>query len=1136
MVLDVEAPPRRPVRRQSGFARIAGISASLVGTQALTSVLGLVFWTLAARSFTVHDVGVAGAAVSMMLLLSSLGTLGLGTLLIARLPATAPERKRLLVRTSLLAAGGAGGLLGLVVPLFAVYVIGADNLRPLASSPQGLLGFALGTAAMSVVLVLDQAVLTIGVGALQLERNVAASIIKILALLLFGAMGLSSGMVIFLAWTVGTLVSLPLVAWRTRRKGPRPEGEKTFDRAVLKGLGRAAASHHALNTTLQAALQILPILVTVLLSAQENAFFNSAILVSGFVFALPYAVAISLFASAGGNESEVLARMRVTIPFSLGISAAAYLALFPIAGFVLSIFGSSYASEGVDILRLVTMAGLPFVIKDHYIALRRVQDRTTEAVLMMTGFLVLELAAATVGAIYGGALGLCVGWVAVLYVEAVVFGVGLARSARKAGPPAERIEVPEQDRPEPRPMQMASALVLSGESGPSLVPSGALVDQSVEHSPEPAPAPARVPRRPDSPLPRSEERRLARIAARRNLFGPLLAVMGLGVLVLSLAANGSRESGPNGFYQALWIVGLVLIVLPAAIRVLAATTSAAERIRLAIAVPVMLELTRLVLYPTYFATHDEQIHTDTLRQIDETSRLFSLNPLLPTSAFYPGLEVITDGIHRFTGLSPFVSSWIVLILSRVIIALAIVGLIQLITRSSRAAAIGALIYICNPQQLFFNSQYSYQTLALPLAVFAAYAFLSRRRGSAYSLVLPLLATAAVTFTHHLTAMLLVGAFAVWWLIEVVLGRRSIERAEQREHPDSDERRRGLRVGHRVIQRRQDVIGLLVLWVSGAVMSVAAALNPGSPVLGYLYDIFNGFQQGFTGLAKGDETKPLFADSAGSGPAPWEQVLLVSSVLLIGVCMLIALVQAWLQFTVRRTPAFVLTLLALLYPIIPAGHLSVSTAEVGDRASGFVFVGLAMVMGVWFVLQRRRAWFGRTAAAVLTVVFLGSVVLGSGPTSRQLPGPYLISADARSIDSDNLAAAEWLAAEIPPETRVYADRVSGLLAASVGGQFTVRHLSTKVDASRLLLDPNLTAADYELIKKAGLSYLIVDTRLAQGLPHLDVYIETGEFEGRTRTGPVPAAALQKFSTVPGVSRIYDNGSLQIYDLRGLRDAG
>ena len=62
------------VGARSSLRRVAEISASLVGTYALTSVLGLFFWLLAARQFSVSSVGVGGAAIAMMTLLGTLGT------------------------------------------------------------------------------------------------------------------------------------------------------------------------------------------------------------------------------------------------------------------------------------------------------------------------------------------------------------------------------------------------------------------------------------------------------------------------------------------------------------------------------------------------------------------------------------------------------------------------------------------------------------------------------------------------------------------------------------------------------------------------------------------------------------------------------------------------------------------------------------------------------------------------------------------------------------------------------------------------------------------------------------------------------------------------------------------------------
>lgn len=1062
---------RGPVARvlASGFGRIAGISASLVGTQALTSVLGLLFWAIAARQFVTTEVGVAGAAVAMMMLLGALGSLGLGTVLIARLPSTALEDRRVLVRTCLAAAGTAGTVLGLVVPALAVHVFGAANLAPIGGSIWPLLGLALGTGLTSVVMVLDQAVLTIGLGTLQLERNTAASAAKVVALLALGLAGVPGGMTIFLAWTIGNLVSLPIVSWRTR--GGRAAGahRRLVEPALLRGIGRLAVSHHALNVSIQAALQLLPVLVVVLVSAQANAAFNSAIMLSGFVFALPYAVSVGLFAAARGEETEVVRRMRLTIPFGLAVSAAADIVIFPLAGPVLHLFGPQYAADGTVLLRLVVLAGIPFVVKDHFIALRRVQGRTTQALVVTVAFLVAELAAATIGALAGGAVGLIVGWLGVLAVEALVLAFPLLAAYRTD-----------------------AAELATGEGG--------MV--------------ARPDRRDEGAAHRSGWHA-------RNLLGPVLVVMALGVFVMAVAANLGRLGNTGIGAQLVWYAGLLLVFLPAAMRIVTRATPHRERIVAVVALAMTLQVSRLVLNPTAFAFHDEFIHADTLRQIETSGHLFTFNPLLPVSAYYPGLEIVTDAIRSMTGLPVYAAAVLTLLIARLVIVLAIIGLIGAIGGSRRAGAVGALVYLANPQQLFFNSQYSYQTLALPLAVFCIYLVATRRRGGRWSLILPIAATAAVVLTHHLTALLLVAAYLLWLAIVLVRGRK---------HPETES---VLRMVERLQATSRDRIDLIILSVWGVLALGISVLNPGNPLAAYLEAIFGSSSSQLIGLSEGHRPKALFTDSAGTGPLLFEQVLLLASILLTMLSLLVVLGFVRTSWRGAKPLALALGIVGLLYPVVPAGHLTSATAEVGDRASGFVFIGLAAALGTWWWARRRRPRAAVAFALAVTVTFLGSVVLGSGPASGQLPGPYQVSADARSVDADNIAAATWEATGLPAGSVVYGDRTSGLLAAADGGQTTVLHVSTGIDASRLLLAPTFTSVDVALIKKAKLDYLIVDERLSSGLPHQQYYIESGEYGGHHRTTPVSAAALAKFAAVPGVSRVYDNGSIVIYDVRGLR---
>lgn len=59
--------------------------------------------------------------------------------------------------------------------------------------------------------------------------------------------------------------------------------------------------------------------------------------------------------------------------------------------------------------------------------------------------------------------------------------------------------------------------------------------------------------------------------------------------------------------------------------------------------------------------------------------------------------------------------------------------------------------------------------------------------------------------------------------------------------------------------------------------------------------------------------------------------------------------------------------------------------------------------------------------------------------------------------------------------------------------------------------------------------MTDTRLTESLPLFGAYIAPGETGIPTR---LTAAELEKFNSIPGVYRIYDNGAIQVYDLSRL----
>lgn len=428
----------RSVSVGGALSQVARLSAGLVGTQAITSVLGFAYWTVAARTVSVAAVGTAGAAVALMTVLSTVGMLGFGTLLISEIPRVGQARRRRLIRTALTVVLLATTALA-IAACVVIRLLPPGGLRAIAGSLLIAGSFVVGTALTGVTSVLDQAVLSIGNGLLQLERNTVASVVKIGALVAVVQTGHRSGMAVFLSWTIGTVVSLVLLAVRVRGGRALEQPGGMFDVASVRGLGRQAAGHHVLNLVLQAPFQLLSVLVVFLVSATDNGYFSTVRLVAGFVFVLPYSITIGLFAASANDAAGLVSKMRLTIPFALAASLAAQLVLFPAGGWILAAFGAGYVSAGVTALRVLAAAGTPFVIKDHYVALRRVQGRATAAAVVTGVGAVVELVAAAAGARAGGTVGLCVAWLAVLVVEAVVLAVPLWRAAHDtSGPGGDR--------------------------------------------------------------------------------------------------------------------------------------------------------------------------------------------------------------------------------------------------------------------------------------------------------------------------------------------------------------------------------------------------------------------------------------------------------------------------------------------------------------------------------------------------------------------------------------------------------------------------------------------------------------------------------------------------------------------------
>ncbi len=597
--------------------------------------------------------------------------------------------------------------------------------------------------------------------------------------------------------------------------------------------------------------------------------------------------------------------------------------------------------------------------------------------------------------------------------------------------------------------------------------------------------------------------------------GPAIIAVALGVLGQAWLGYHGRTNG--SFPASLWYATLCLIFIPSVAFIMSRRLSDQARVWFTLYMCLALLATRFVLYPTQFAYHDELIHYRVLLSIQNSHHLFTLNSLLPDSADYPGMEIATAGVRQLTGLSLHSAGVAILFAVRIVMTLALIRIIQLVSNSAAVGCLAAIIYTANPQYIFFNSQFSYQSVALPLCFFCIYVFtLARNRENVLTVIPSAAVVLAVAATHHLTSLALVIVLWAWYLFTHIIKR--------------------------------PVRQLLLLAMISVIIVAAWTWFARSVIIPYISEIASNSFANISDLVNGHSAHKFFTDSAGDRNPMWQDLLSLISVLLITLSLIPAL---WFAVTKRRllsAAAIVLFVIAAIYPVIPAGHLTNATAQISDRASGFVFVGLGYIVAAWWFREfpfHRHARTSRFTIArstwllviTLTVCFTGGAVL-SGPDWVYGPGGYLVSADNRSIDRIALQAAYWEGQNLPPNSRVFTDRVNGLLAAVYGNQHVLTRIADRIDVGTVstLLLRGPTAGDANLACDSRIQFLIADQRLATSLPHLGIYVDNGEYEFGFRTSPPPADALTKFDNISGAQRIFDNGAIRIYDLRGLPCAG
>jgi O-antigen/teichoic acid export membrane protein len=374
------SPPARAWQRLRALAgeSLYRNSAYIMGTTAVTSLLGFGFWVIAARGLDTVEVGRSAALISAMLFVSVFTNLGLGQVFVSRLASRAPGHEWSLTVTlgitvAALASLVGGALAAVLLPLLIPALKGGLGAGTFILLPFGVVGSACS-------LVIDYACIAEREAKLSFVRNAAAAVVRIALIPLVSLAPGDPTTWILALWTASFLLidvysiirDLPALG---HEFAPTLHGWRE-ELVRMRGL---IAGHQSINLGAQATTLLLPVLVSARLGPTQNAYFYTTFMLASSIFFIAPAVGNALFAEGIHHPAHLNRDLRRAVRQVAVLAGPPALVLLIAGPTILGVFGSEYADAGTSLLRILVGVAVIDAVQQLGVAVLRIRHRLREA-------------------------------------------------------------------------------------------------------------------------------------------------------------------------------------------------------------------------------------------------------------------------------------------------------------------------------------------------------------------------------------------------------------------------------------------------------------------------------------------------------------------------------------------------------------------------------------------------------------------------------------------------------------------------------------------------------------------------------------------------------------------------------------
>lgn len=398
-------------------------SGYLIAATASASLLGYVFWVIAARLYSTAAIGEAGSGVSAMAFASLLGAVGGSAAIVGELPGKRrPDEWSSTVTTVLVFTSVTSAVAALATVAALAHVGHSAFLYR-----QGLwvAAFVVGVVATTASQLLEniwvaerQAGWFFGASTFFATAKLAAVAVPVFVV--FGATGILSAWSAMLAATVAGCV---LVLARLYHYRP----SVTFFRQQLWSMRQTLTGNYLITMGDQMPMYLIPVVVALVVSPVAAGWFYAAYRIGGFYAVFASAVGSTTFAEGSHRPHRALpvaiSGMKLVLPFIvLGMVVT-----IACGRLVLLAFGTGYAAHAYTLLVLLSAAAFPDAVVNIYRSVLRVQRRYGTASAICWGIAGSRLVLTWLFVLRFGIQGAGWAWLVTQMGGAIWCGLDLAR-------------------------------------------------------------------------------------------------------------------------------------------------------------------------------------------------------------------------------------------------------------------------------------------------------------------------------------------------------------------------------------------------------------------------------------------------------------------------------------------------------------------------------------------------------------------------------------------------------------------------------------------------------------------------------------------------------------------------------------